>query len=373
MNYDDLLKYRPYELSDGEKGPKLKSALAEAFAFHFENCAPYGRLCRKRGIVPPLADDFDLVDLPYLPVEIFKSMRLSSIEEKDVVRTLQSSATTSQTPSTVIIDNVTRMRQIRTLMWLLGEFLGKKRRPFVIMDVDPASVKPGQGTISARTAAIRGFLAAASSASYCMTAGADDTLAVDIDALTAQLTKLQEEGKEIVLFGFTYVLYVYAAQQLKKRGVSFKLPNATIIHIGGWKKLKNHAVDKSVFNRELSEVFGVPENQVLDLYGFTEQLGLIYVDCADGYKRVPLSSEIIIRDHGTLQPVPDGQTGLIELITPLPNSYPGIAVLLDDMGRIITREPAADGRHGTAFEIIGRAREAEVRGCGDIMSEKIRQ
>jgi hypothetical protein len=264
------------------------------------------------------------------------------------------------------------MRQVKTLMWLLGEFLGKKRRPFVIVDVDPSSVKPGQHTISARTAAIRGFLAAASSASYCMTAsGNGDNLKIDIDALTEQLTQLQAENKEIVLFGFTYVLYVYAAKQLREKGIKFSLPNATVIHIGGWKKLQSEAVDKKTFNKDISEVFGVPENKVLDIYGFTEQLGLVYIDCADGLKRVPVTSEIIIRDTRTLEPVPDGETGLIELITPMPNSYPGIAVLLDDIGRIVTREPAEDNRYGTAFEIVGRAKKAEVRGCGDIMSEKM--
>lgn len=372
MKYEDLLEFPPYSLPGDEKHPKLKEVLAGAFSHHFNGCPAYKKLCTKRNIIPPLLD-FDYADLPYIPVEIFKHMRLSSVEEAAVVRTLQSSATTSQTPSTVVIDNITRMRQMRTLMWLLGDFLGKKRRPFVILDVDPASVSPGQHTISARTAAIRGFLAAASSAVYCMQADSEkgDQLQVDINALTHHLSKLQAENKEIVIFGFTYVLYVYVARQLRKKGITFSLPNAAILHIGGWKKLQSEAVEKAAFNRTLSEVFGVPENNVLDIYGFTEQLGLVYVDCADGLKRVPITAEIIIRDPRTLQPVKDGRVGLVEMITPLPHSYPGIAVLLDDMGRIVTREPAEDRRFGTAFEITGRAKEAEVRGCGDILSEKM--
>ncbi|MFC1850274.1 hypothetical protein ACFL27_08790 [candidate division CSSED10-310 bacterium] len=371
MIYEDLLKFPPYSLPQKEKDSKLKNTLAGAFEHHFNNCPPYRKLCQKRHITPPL-NDFEYPDLPYLPVEIFKKMRLSSVDDTAIVRSLQSSATTSQTPSTIVIDNITRMRQVNTLVWLLGNFLGKKRRPYVILDVDPAAVKAGQNTISARAAAIRGFLVAASSASYCMLPdGTGDNLKIDFDTLTAKLSKMQAENQEIVLFGFTYVLYVYVAQQLRQKGITFSLPKASVLHIGGWKKLQNEAVDKATFNSTISDVFGIPQNQVLDIYGFTEQLGLVYIDCSDGLKRVPLTAEIIIRDPQTLAPVPDGDTGLVELITPLPHSYPGIAVLLDDMGRIVTREQAEDQRYGTAFEILGRAREAEIRGCGDILSGKM--
>ena len=38
---------------------------------------------------------------------------------------------------------------------------------------------------------------------------------------------------------------------------------------------------------------------------------------------------------------------------------------------MVTRNSDPRGRNGTAFEILGRAKEAEVRGCGDIMAEKI--
>jgi len=72
-----------------------------------------------------------------------------------------------------------------------------------------------------------------------------------------------------------------------------------------------------------------------------------------------------------LSPLPDGQEGLLEFVTPLPYSYPGIAVLTDDVGVVTTRDAEVDGWHGTRFQILGRAKKAEVRGCGDIMGEKV--
>ena len=100
---------------------------------------------------------------------------------------------------------------------------------------------------------------------------------------------------------------------------------------------------------------------IVDIYGFTEQLGVIYPDDARGVKRVPTYSEVLVRDPRSLAVVPNGEVGLLEFVCPLPHSYPGVAVLLDDMGRIVSREG------DTAFEIVGRAEKAEARGCGDTL------
>ena len=73
----------------------------------------------------------------------------------------------------------------------------------------------------------------------------------------------------------------------------------------------------------------------------------------------------------TLLPCKDGDEGILEFLTPLPLSYPGNAILTDDVGRIISRDKGNDGRQGTAFEILGRRKKAEIRGCGDILSENM--
>ena len=75
----------------------------------------------------------------------------------------------------------------------------------------------------------------------------------------------------------------------------------------------------------------------------------------DGVRLAPVYSDVIVRDPVTLEPVPDGEAGLLEFITPLPHSYPGIALLVDDMGRIVSRDQGQDGRYGTRFEVLGRA------------------
>jgi len=44
-----------------------------------------------------------------------------------------------------------------------------------------------------------------------------------------------------------------------------------------------------------------------------------------------------------------------------------MAVLLDDLGRVVTRAAGPDGAGGTGFEVVGRAPQAEPRGCGDTL------
>ncbi len=369
MLYDELLNYRPFDLSQNEKDRLLKNALKESLEHHFLNSKEFQKLCQKKKFFPPY-DNFNYSDIPYLPVELFKDFHLISVPENTLIRTLNSSATTSQVPSSISIDDITRKRQVKTLAWLLSDFMGKERTPFFIFDIDPRH-KSADKTITARMAAIRGFLVAASQSEYFMNYSERDELVIDIPKLIKYLTECEKQQKKIILFGFTYVLFSFVAKQLQKLNISFKLSNSVIFHIGGWKKLQNEAVSKSIFNATLSSIFGIKVNNIFDTYGFTEQLGIVYVDCDDGLKRCPLVSEIIIRDPNTMKQLPDGETGLVEFISPLPFSYPGCALLLDDIGRVVSRNSESNGRRGTAFEILGRAEKSELRGCGDIMAENI--
>ena len=174
------------------------------------------------------------------------------------------------------------------------------------------------------------------------------------------------------LIGYTYVLYQHVVAPLVHAGKSLPLPaGSMVLHFGGWKRLERQAVSRGRLNAELQQVFNVDELNVRDVYGFTEQLGIIYADNGQGVRLAPVYAEVIVRDPVTLEPVPDGEAGLLEFLTPMPHSYPGIALLVDDIGRIVSRDQEEDGRCGTRFEVIGRARGAEIRGCGDTLPEKI--
>ena len=109
-----------------------------------------------------------------------------------------------------------------------------------------------------------------------------------------------------------------------------------------------------------------PEN-IIDLYGMTEQLGIVYPDCEYGYKHVPVYSEVLIRDINDQKSLPIGHSGFIEVISPLPNSYPGIALLTDDIGELVGEDDCKCGRKGKYFIFKKRSELADPKGCGDTL------
>lgn len=362
-----LLNKKPFVLDISLKEKLFKKAMFESFKHHIRNNELFNNYCKNQGF--NLKDDsISLTEYPYLPVKIFKKKKLSSVPDKEVNTILNSSAT-SGTPSTIVIDSITSKRQSIASTKVMSDYLGKQRCPFLILDEDPLSNISVE--ISARAAATRGFLMLSSNPEYLLFQ-TNGQLKFDIDKFESLLRLYEEKNQAICIFGFTYILYHYVIRALKEKRICFNLPkNLKIAHIGGWKKLESQKVTKEQFIEDLMEVFGVEEENIFDFYGFTEQMGLVYVSIGSLPKTVPVYSEIIIRDFQTLQPVKDGENGLIQILTPLPYSYPGISVLTEDVGRIVNRGVDKTGRIGTQFEIIGRAKKAETRGCGDIMAEYV--
>jgi phenylacetate-coenzyme A ligase PaaK-like adenylate-forming protein len=367
-NYiENLLSQKPYILGVSEKNDLFRKAMFRAFSFHFENNSLFRNFCENNDFkgdkIPERLEDY-----PYLPVNIFKKKNLASVPQEQIQGVLNSSAT-SGVPSSISIDQITSKRQSIVSAKIMSDYLGSHRRPFFILDSDPLKAKSFE--ISARSAASRGFMIFANQMEYFLDED-NGGLKFNIDKFIESVEKNNTSNEGVLLFGFTFVLYQNVVLELRKKGKRFQLPEGSkIAHIGGWKKLESQKVSKELFLKDVSECFGVPEENIFDFYGFTEQMGLTYVSQGNLPKVMPVYSEIIIRDFQTLKPVEDGSEGLIQILTPIPHSYPGISVLTEDVGRIVGRGHDETGRFGTQFEILGRAKKAEARGCGDIMSEYV--
>ena len=75
-------------------------------------------------------------------------------------------------------------------------------------------------------------------------------------------------------------------------------------------------------------------------------------------------SDIIIRDE-KLEVLPYGKTGIIQMMSILPWSYPGHNILTEDLGIIHGEDDCNCGRYGKYFSIVGRMPNSEIRGCSD--------
>lgn len=362
-----FIKKSPY-VARFETETKFFADLTAELVFHAAGNSLYRDFLSRKGFDP--ASPFSLEDIPYIPVQVFKTLgvQLSTVPEADIRLTLSSSAT-SGIPSTVPIDRETARRQAKCMGMVIADRIGKQRRPFLILDVDPAKNR-ASANFGARAAAVRGYLNFASKASYFVVEKHDGLVFLS-DEFVHAVSQL-DPATPVVLFGFTYVLYSTVVDPCLKKGEQFHLPPGShVMHIGGWKKLEGQKVSRERFQDDVHAVFGVQPENIVDVYGFTEHMGLNYPDCQCGCKHTPNLSRVLVRDPKTHAVLPEGQPGLLEFISPLPHSYPGAAVLTDDMG-VIVPGACPYGRGGTRFCVLGRAQKAEARGCGDIMSEKLR-
>ena len=358
VTISELLDLNPFSLEHSKKLEIFEKALKDELKFHYENSNHYKKYCEKKNFTPKL--DFKLEDVPYIPSSVFKKIKLQSVPDNTIIRTVHSSSTTGNQPSVVLLDKITSERQVKAIVSILSDFIGKERRHFLVMDFEK-TIHSGE-VMSSRSSAVRGLIPFMKNVEFLL----KDELSIDIKKMVKFLEK-SDKGK-ISIFGFTWMIYLLVKKYENDEDIKNEfssLKNCQIIHSGGWKKLQDQKISKKEYNKIVSEFFNTTPDRVIDFYGMVEQLGTIYPDCIYGYKHVPVFSHLIIRDINTLEPVADGKKGFIQLLTPIPHSYPGISVLTDDVGKIVGEDDCECGRKGIYFEFLERAKTAVLEGCGD--------
>jgi hypothetical protein len=349
---DPLYNLPVYGQTQADKEASLLPVLNALHQHHQNACQAYENIVKANGQSSPVAT---LDELPYLAVRLFKQLELRSVEPEQVFKTLQSSGTTGQTPARIFLDRDTSSRQSKALVKILQETIGKQRLPMLIID-SPAVLKDKK-LFSARGAGIQGLAFFGRDHTYALDENMQPNWPV-IEAFAAKYAK-----QPILIFGFTFMLWLHFIQHLKKLKKPLLLEKAIVLHSGGWKKLEAQKVDNIAFKKCIAETIGA--TQVFNFYGMAEQVGSVFVECQQGHLHAPMLADVITRDPHTLLPSQLSETGLIQVISALPSSYPGQSLLTEDLGRILGVDDCACGRLGKYFKVLGRLPKTEVRGCSD--------
>ncbi|MDO5131349.1 MAG: acyl-protein synthetase [Eubacteriales bacterium] len=361
MTFDEILKIAPYSLPKEEKEKMLTERLKELTILHQRNCPEYARMLE--------AVQFDIneirtcKDLPFLPVRLFKEMNLRSVSQEEIVKTMTSSGTTGQAVSRIYLDRETSSNQQKTMVKIVSEFTGSGRMPMIIIDC-PGVIK-NRAMFSARGAGILGFSIFGSKKIYAL----DDDMKMDIAGVQDFLEKYQ--GRKILLFGFTFMIWQHFYKELlrlKEQGITFDLSNGILIHGGGWKKLISEAVSHDDFHKRLEDVCGL--HDIHDYYGMVEQTGCIYMECECGHLHASNFSDVIIRRPLDFSVADPGENGIVQVVSTIPESYPGHSLLTEDEGIVLGEDDCPCGRKGKYFAISGRLKNAEIRGCSDTYAVK---
>lgn len=361
MTYDELLEIAPYSLDKEQKTPLLTKRLVELTKHHRSNCKEYDQMLSSIGFDENTVQDYS--ELPFLPVRLFKELSLKSIPDEEVVKTMTSSGTSGQAVSKIYLDKITSSNQQKTMVKIVNEFTGSNRMPMIILDC-PSVVK-NRAMFSARGAGILGFSIFGAKKLYAL----DDDMHLDVNGLKEFLEKYQ--GQRIFMFGFTFMVWQHFYKELvrlKEEGITFDLSNGVLVHGGGWKKLVSEAVSPKEFHSRLKDVCGL--DHIHDYYGMVEQTGCIYMQCECGHLHASIFSDVLIRRPEDFGLCEVGERGIIQVVSAIPESYPGHSLITEDEGMLLGEDDCQCGRKGKYFKIYGRLKNAEIRGCSDTYAAK---
>ena len=304
-----------------------KKAL-EIFKFQFENNPVYRSFCDLLNKHP--SDIKSLEDIPFLPIEFFKTHNVLSSRE-DIEQTFTSSGTTG---SVVSQHHVTDLNLYKTsfrkgflqfygdvedyaILALLPSYLERKGSSLVYMieDMIQESKHPKSG--------------------FYLN---------DLDALKQTLLELEISGQKTLLIGVSYALLDLIEFH------QFDLKYTTIMETGGMKGRRKELI-KSELHAILKKGFGV--DKIHSEYGMTELLSQAY---SKGYGLFssPPWMKVLIRDpEDALTILHRKKSGGINIID-LANVNSCSFIATQDLGKL---------HDNNQVEILGRFDQSDVRGC----------
>lgn len=351
MSWESLLAAPVFDLPQYERERRLLPALNALTSLHRERCDAYRRVT-SLGFAGK-CEATTLSEVPYLPVGIFKSHRLSSVAPEEVFKTLTSSGTTGQRVSRIYLDRDTAARQAAALVRVMSPVLGPRRLPMLV--IDSSALFSNRAEFSARAAGVLGMMNLGAAHVFAL----DEGMQLDLAAVRSFLDR--HGDRPFAMFGFTFMVWEYFHQQVK--GLGLNLANGILVHSGGWKKLIDRAVTNEAFKRDLAQATGL--TRVYNFYGMVEQVGSVFVEGEDGFLYAPSFADVVIRDPQTWKESAVGEVGVVQVLSAVPTSYPGHSLLTEDLGVLHGVDDGPCGRRGKYFSILGRVPHAELRGCSD--------
>lgn len=352
---DDFYKYDPFEFNTDQKNSLFLKEMQELTLFHRNKCDNYRKITNALGYSDQSIMNINKIeDIPFLPVRLFKETEMKSISDEDVFKIMKSSGTTGK-PSKIYLNKENAINQQKVMLKILGDFIGKQRLPMMV--IDTPSVITNRQMFSARGATIMGLDFLAKKKTFVL----NEDMSLNFDEMKAFL---EMYGKEpFIIFGLTAMVWEGLYKGIEENGFKVDLSNGFLLTGGGWKKLAAKAVDSNTFKEKGRKLCGI--KHFMDHYGMTEQSGCIYVECEYGNMHTSIYSDIITRRKDDFTPCKLGEKGIIQVMSVIPNSYPGHSILTEDEGVIIGKDDCPCGRCGKYIKILGRISKAEIRGCSD--------
>jgi len=273
----------------------------------------------------------DLTQIPFLPIQFFKLMKVGSGEfQPEAI--FKSSGTTGSVTSRHFVKDLAIYEE--SFLNCFEQFYGKTEE-FCILGLLPSYLERGDSSLVYMVDKLIQRSGHSQSGFYLY----------DHEKLNNTMVQLEQEGQKTILFGVSYALLDFADQY------SLSLKHTTIIETGGMKGRKKE-MTKAELYEELKTAFSVDE--IHSEYGMTELLSQAYA--INGRYQSPPWMKIWLREETDPFSFTE-KTGAINIID-LANIHSCSFIATDDLGRM-----HSDG----SFEVLGRMDNSDIRGCSQLV------
>ncbi|QXP73148.1 acyl transferase [Tenacibaculum sp. AHE15PA] len=298
------------------------------FKHQFTNNKVYRSFCDLLYVHP--SDVTSIEQIPFLPIEFFKTKKILSSTDK-VQETFSSSGTTG---------SITSKHLVTDLSWYEESYLNGFKHfygnieEYVVLALLPNYLeRKGSSLVYMANDLIK------------KSKQAESGFYLDnLDELTKKLIDLDKKGQKILLIGVSFALL----DLIEKH--TFNLKNTIIMETGGMKGRRKELV-RHELHTILSKGFGV--KKIHSEYGMTELLSQGYSK-GNGVFNCPPWMRFLTRDtEDSLTILPKEKSGGINVID-LANYNSCSFIATQDLGKIHT---------DNSFEIIGRFDNSDIRGC----------
>lgn len=304
-----------------------KQAL-KVFRFQYENSAVYQDFCNYLKKNP--SNVKQLEEIPFLPIQFFKSHDILSTQES--IKTIfTSSGTTGQQTSRHLVTDVEIYK--RSFQDAFKIFYGNIE-DYVVLALLPSYLEREGSSLIYMVQEMIHRTNQPESGFYLN----------NYQELISKIKLLENQGKNILLIGVTYALLDLI--EIEK----LALKNTIIMETGGMKGKRKEMIREEM-HQILCDGFGV--EVIHSEYGMTELLSQAY-SLGNGIFECPPWMEILIRDtEDALEYLPFGKTGGINVID-LGNVNSCAFIATQDLGKKYENQ---------TFEVLGRFDHSDVRGC----------
>ncbi len=348
----------PYDLPSTDQ--LFLQATADCCAFHMARCPQYRAIAEHLGFSPDqLRTMDDLVRVPMLPTLFFKRHALFSMPRRRMVMKVTSSGT-SGTFSQVGFDLGCIWAEVPMVLRLGWRHRLISFRPanYVVL-----GYKPDRRSSAGVTRTMFGmtFFAPPLRRFYALRWQGEGYVP-DLDGAVEALERFSRSPFPTRIVGFPSYLW-FGLKRMEELGISLRLrPGSKILLAGGWKQHWQQQVDKSVLYSLVRRVLGVGEEDIHELFGAVEH-PIFYNTCPRHHFHVPIYSRVLIRDPATLEPLPMGQVGLVNLISPLIRATPVTSVVTDDLGYLTPGDACGCGLTSPYLTLLGRVGLGDIKTC----------